>query len=279
MLCIDTEYDSFHFFREKLCLIQVRAEKRSYLFDPLNGVDLSFLGGPFSDPAILKILHAGDNDIRLLKRDYGFVFRNIFDTHRAAALLGCRYLSLAALIRQYLCVDLEKDKKVQRSEWDKRPLTEDQIRYAVLDTAYLKPLCEKLAADIGARSLEKEAAQAFEEITAATWHEKAFNAQGHRRIPAYDELEATQRKRLQGLFQWRFRKAREMNRAVFMILSERELVSLSRLETLTPAGIRDECGFSAERIARFGKEILDLLRRQDAPVQSRESAGNGWRQR
>ena len=263
ILCIDTEYDSFRYFHDKLCLIQIRAEKRSYLFDPLNGVDLSFLAEPFADPAILKILHAGDNDIRLLKRDYGFAFRNVFDTHRAAAILGCHYLSLSTLIHEYLDVDLEKKKKVQRSEWDKRPLTEDQLRYAVLDTAYLRPLYEKLAADIRARGLEKGAARAFEEITAATWHEKTFDAGGHKRMKTYSLLTAVQKKRLRGLFRWRFQKAREMNRAIFMVLSDQELVNLARVETLTPAGIKAECGFSAERAARFGKEILQILIQQD----------------
>jgi ribonuclease D len=266
ILCIDTEYDSFRYFHDKLCLIQIRAEERSYLFDPLNGVDLSFLAEPFADPAVLKILHAGDNDIRLLKRDYGFAFRNVFDTHRAAAILGCHFLSLSTLIHEYLGVELEKNKRIQRSEWDKRPLTEEQIRYAVLDTAYLKPLYEKLAADIRARGLDQEAARAFEEIAAATWHEKAFDARGHKRIKAYPLLTAAQKKRLRGLFHWRFQKARDLNRAIFMVLSEQDLVNLSRVETLTTAGIKDECGFSAERTARMGKEILDVLKQQDAPA-------------
>lgn len=263
ILCLDTEYDSFRYFHDKLCLIQIRAEKRSYLFDPFNGMDLSFLAEPFTDPAILKILHAGDNDIRLLKRDYGFAFRNVFDTHRAAAILGRHYLSLATLIHEYLEVDLEKSKKVQRSQWDKRPLSEEQLTYAVLDTAYLKPLYEKLSTQLRDLGLEKQAARAFEEITAVTWHEKAFDAAGHKRIKAYSLLTAVQKKRLRGLFRWRFQKAREMNRAIFMVLSEQELVNLARVETLTPAGLKAECGFSAERAGRFGKEILAILKQQD----------------
>jgi ribonuclease D len=263
ILCIDTEYDSFRYFHDKLCLIQIRAEMRSYLFDPLNGIDLSFLAEFLGETAILKILHAGDNDIRLLRRDYGFAFRNVFDTHRAAALLGCQYLSLATLIREFLGIDLEKKKKVQRSEWDRRPLSEEQLRYAVLDTAYLKPLYERLAAQIQVRGLEKQAVRAFEEITAATWHEKDFDAGGYKRIKAYPPFTAVQKKRLRGLFRWRFRKARELNRAIFMILSEQDLVHLTRMEKLTLSGLKDECGFSVEKAARFGKEILDILQQPD----------------
>jgi ribonuclease D len=259
ILCIDTEYDSFRYFHDKLCLIQIKAEEKSYLFDPLNGVDLSFLAEPFAAPAMLKVLHAGDNDIRLLKRDYGFAFSNVFDTHRAAAILGCHYLSLSTLIKQFLDIDLEKKKKIQRSQWDIRPLSEEQLRYAVLDTAYLKPLYEKLAAEIRTRGLEKEAAHAFAEITTATWQEKVFDVRGHTRIKAYPILTAAQKKRLQRLYRWRFQKARELNRAIFMILSEQDLVNLVRMETLTPAGLKYEGGFSAERAARFGEEILSVM--------------------
>lgn len=259
-LCLDTEYDSFRYFHDKLCLIQIRADRRSYLFDPLNGADLSFLAESFADPAVLKVLHAGDNDVRLLKRDYGFAFRNIFDTHRAAAILGRHYLSLARLIHDYLSIDLDKKKNIQRSEWDRRPLTEVQIRYAVLDTAYLKPLYEKLSAEIGVKGLEKETARAFEEVAASVWHEKTLDTAGHKRIKAYTLLSAVQKKRLRGLFRWRFQKARELDRAIFMILTDQQLVSLARTETLTPAGLHTECHLSADQAARFGKEILQTLK-------------------
>ena len=62
---VDTEYDSFRYFREKLCLIQIRAGETTYLFDPLDGLDLSSLQDCFADPRLLKVMHAGDNDVRI----------------------------------------------------------------------------------------------------------------------------------------------------------------------------------------------------------------------
>lgn len=261
VLCIDTEYDSFRYFRDKLCLIQIKAEKRTYLFDPLNDLDISFLAEPFANSAILKILHAGDNDIRLLKRDYGFAFKNIFDTHRAAAILGCHYLSLSTLIGQHLGIDLEKKKKIQRSQWDKRPLSEEQLQYAVLDTAYLKPLYEKLVAEIYTKGLGKEALRAFADIAAVTWQEKMLDIQGHKKIKPYAFLSADQKKSLKLLWSWRFQKARNLNRAIFMILSDQELVNLTKIENLTRTGLKTEGALSTERAARFGEEILNLLKR------------------
>ena len=78
VLSIDTEYDSFRYFNEKLCLIQIYANSTTYVFDPLGNLNLSFLGGFFENRHIVKIFHAADNDIRLLRRDYEFKFRNIF---------------------------------------------------------------------------------------------------------------------------------------------------------------------------------------------------------
>ena len=161
IICVDTEYDSFRYFREVLCLIQIDADKRTYLFDPLGSLSFSFLEKIFAHPAILKVMHAGDNDIRILKRDYAFEFKNIFDTHRAASILGCHYLSLSALISLYLGIELKKDKKMQRSKWETRPLTEDQIHYAVQDTAYLKDLYHRLEYEIHQEGFAKRAAKAF----------------------------------------------------------------------------------------------------------------------
>ncbi len=260
VLCIDTEYDSFRCFRDKLCLIQIRAAKRTYLFDPLNGTDLSFLAGPLSHPAVVKVLHAGDNDIRLLKRDYGFRFANVFDTHRAAALLGCRYLSLSTLIAEHLGVELVKSKKIQRSQWDHRPLTEQQLRYAVLDTAYLAPLYEKLSADIDSRGLERQALRAFADVAAGTWQEKTLDVRGHRKVDRYAFLDADQKQALKRLYRWRFQKARETNRAIFMILSDPDLFNLARVGNPTFSALKKEGGLSTEKAARYGEEIIGALR-------------------
>src|SRR4030065_1204368 len=143
VLSIDTEYDSFRYFKEKLCLIQIHAGSTTYVFDPLDNFDLSFLGEYLLSRKTVKILHAADNDIRLLKRDYSFDFANIFDTHRAALILGFKQLSLERMIAQFVEIELQKSKKMQRSRWDNRPLTDEQLTYAAQDVAYLPALYEK----------------------------------------------------------------------------------------------------------------------------------------
>lgn len=230
LLAVDTEYDSFRYFRDKLCLIQIRAGETTFLFDTLGECDLSFLCAFFADPRVLKVFHAGDNDIRILRRDYGMTFTNIFDTHRAAGLLGCHYLSLSTLITQYLGIEFVKSKKIQRSRWDVRPLTEEQITYAVQDTVWLPDLYTILAGEIANRGLQERAALSFQGAAAAQWRERTFDRRGHEKLKGYDELSAEERIRAKKLYTWRFAKAREIDRAMFMILSDADLINLARLE-------------------------------------------------
>ncbi|HYA13552.1 MAG TPA: ribonuclease D [Syntrophales bacterium] len=268
IICLDTEYDSFRYFREVLCLIQIEADKRTYLFDPLGSLNFSFLGKIFADPAILKVMHAGDNDIRILKRDYNFEFKNIFDTHRAASILGCHYLSLSALISQYLGIELKKDKKTQRSKWETRPLTEEQVHYAVQDTAYLKDLYRRLDYEIQQVGFKKKAVKAFEVIADVTWNEKSLNPRGHKNIKGYESFTATQKHYLMTLYRWRFQKAKETNRARFRILSDQILVDLAKaeassIETLEKAGI-----LSSEKINIYGREIIEAVNDGKQPQQA-----------
>jgi len=258
IIALDTEYDSFRYFRDKLCLLQVQTEEQTWLIDPLAGLDLSFLGGVLNDETLLKILHAGDNDIRLLKRDYAFAFRNIFDTHRAASLLGCRELALFKLLESYLGVTLEK--KMQRSRWDLRPLTEEQLDYAALDTVHLPALYRRLKGELSGKGLEKQAEQVFAGMTAVTWQPKVLDRLAHRRLPGYGSLTALQKERARELFRWRFEKAQEIDRAPFMILPDHHLIGLASLdlpslETMGCAGL-----LSPEKVHRFGPELLRVLR-------------------
>lgn len=260
IIALDTEYDSFHYFREKLCLLQAKTQQGTYLVDPISA-DLSPLARVFANSAILKILHAGDNDLRILTRDYNFEFCNIFDTQRAASILGSQHLSLASIITEYLGIDLKKSKKMQRSQWDNRPLTEEQMRYAVEDIEYLIPLYEELTKLLRERDLEKQAGKAFEdEIASARWSEKTLDTRGHTRIEGFQEMRPSQKRRLAALYRWRFHKARETNRAVFMVLSDQNIAELARerihsVEALSRSGILSE-----KKIEQFGAEILETIK-------------------
>lgn len=226
ILSIDTEYDSFRYFREKLCLIQIYARDTVYIFDPLDHLNLAFLGQYFNHQRILKILHAADNDIRLLKRDYGFHFRHIFDTHRAAMILGFQQLSLEKMIKEFVGVELKKNKKIQRSRWDNRPLTGEQLEYAAQDVLYLPALYEKQLSALEFKKLNGAAESAFARIAETDWQEKTFNRQGYKRVKGYDGLSQDEKELFKKLYIWRFHRAKAENRAIFMFLSDSNLLGL-----------------------------------------------------
>jgi ribonuclease D len=254
VLSIDTEYDSFRYFREKLCLIQVHAHNTVYVFDPLENLNLSFLGGYFDNRHIVKILHAADNDIRLLKRDYKFNFQNIFDTHRAAFLLGFQQLSLDKMIKEFVGVELKKNKKIQRSRWDNRPLTEEQLEYAAQDVIYLPALYEKQSAELDIKDLKDAARDDFAKIAEADWQEKRINRHGHTKIKGYYSLNEEQRELFKKLYVWRFHRAKEENRAIFMFLPDKNLLEFAQ-DTEHP-----EKYLSQRKLKLYGVEIERIIK-------------------
>ena len=255
VLSIDTEYDSFRYFKEKLCLIQIHANGTTFVFDPLGNLDLSFLGKYFRNRQIVKILHAADNDIRLLKRDYLFNFENIFDTHRAAHLLGFKQLSLERMITQFVGVELNKSKKMQRSRWDNRPLTEEQLQYAAQDVTYIPALYTKQLEELKSGNLVQEAKEAFAKIASCNWQEKRLDRQGHTRIKGYYSLNQEQKELLKKLYAWRFRRAKEENRAIFMFLPDKILLEL------TQDGDNFQKYLSPEKIKLYGSAKHQIIKK------------------
>src|SRR5438874_13301425 len=139
-VAVDTEADSLHCYREKLCLLQVSLPEGDFLVDPLAGNDLSPLANTLARKEI--VLHGADYDLRLLRRALNFQPAHLFDTVIAARLLGVRGFSYAALVEEYFSIQLAKGS--QKANWALRPLSPKMEEYARNDTHYLLPLAEKL---------------------------------------------------------------------------------------------------------------------------------------
>src|SRR5881392_2018655 len=146
-VAVDTEADSLHCYREKLCLLQISLPGRDSIVDPLADVDLAPLRATLERSEI--VLHGADYDLRMLRRGLDFVARRIFDTLIAARLLGIREFSLAALVKRYFGLELPKGS--QKANWAHRPLPARMVEYAINDVHYLLALAEKLEAELDAR--------------------------------------------------------------------------------------------------------------------------------
>src|SRR5689334_8150940 len=145
-IAVDTEANSLHAYRERVCLIQFSIPGADYLVDPLALDDLTYLAPIFADAHIEKIFHAAEYDVIGLHRDFDFVFANIFDTMVAARTLGYAAVGLGSLLAEKFNLDL--DKHNQKADWGQRPLSDELVDYARLDTRYLIPLRELLEAEL-----------------------------------------------------------------------------------------------------------------------------------
>src|SRR6185436_2334813 len=134
-LAVDVEADAMHAFRASLCFVQVATDQDLFLFDTLaEGVSAQALAPLFADPACTKFFHAAGGDLQYLA-EAGVRVRGLFDTHRAATLLGWPKVGLADLARERLQVELAKEH--QQSDFAVRPLPPEVRSYIADDVRYL----------------------------------------------------------------------------------------------------------------------------------------------
>ena len=288
-VAIDTEADSLHCYREKLCLLQVSVsassekinppaasvniERRSarstcdFIVDPLADVDLTPLRDALADKEI--VLHGADYDLRLLRRDLNLVPRQIFDTMIAARLIGIREFSLAALVLRYFGVELAKGS--QKANWARRPLPTRMAEYAINDTRYLLPMAERLEAELDRhqrlewfrqscrRALEQAAIDRVRDLDEA-W-----------RISGVGALRGRAAAVLRELWRWREKEAEGADRPAFHILQNREL--LNSAEGFTAGEVPDYRHFSDRRRRAFRQAAERALEmpEKDWPARPRRS--------
>ena len=144
-VALDTEAAAYP---EKVCLIQISTVASDRLVDPLADMDINPLLDALTAHEL--IFHAADYDLRLLLKHHQFTPSAIFDTMLAARLLGEKQFGLGALVEKFLGVKL--DKGPQKADWAQRPLTPRMEVYARNDTLHLKPIADKLQAELIAKN-------------------------------------------------------------------------------------------------------------------------------
>lgn len=254
LLAVDTESNSLHAYRERVCLIQLSTRTADYIVDTLALDDLAPLGALFADPAVEKVFHAAEYDIICLKRDYGFAFNNLFDTMMAARILGVQALSLGSMVEARLGVTL--DKGHQLDDWAQRPLSPSHLRYAQLDTHYLPALRDVMYADLEAAGLLAEARELFGELCATAVPDTSFDPDGYWRIAKPHHLAPRELAVLRELYLLREELARQRDRPPFKILSNQALVALAQAAPRSLAELQMVSGVGSRLVARDGERLL-----------------------
>ena len=253
-VALDSESDSLHHHREKVCLIQVAAEGgRTWLVDPLAVRDLSPLAPLVADPQVTKVFHGADYDVTTMKRDFGFVFAGIFDTMIAARFLGLPAVGLLAVAQSELGVALSKDS--QKDDWSRRPLTPTQERYARDDVRHLHTLRERLSAklaELGRLTWVQEECDAVAALPAA---QRRTEPDAWQKVKGIRQLPPRAREVVKQVFAWREAVAEETDIPAFRILNTEALFALAR----NPP--RDEAALQAVRAIwpRWRRQATALL--------------------
>ncbi|MFL5349978.1 MAG: ribonuclease D [Hyalangium sp.] len=134
-LAVDLEADAMHAFRARLCFLQLGTDTDVFLFDTLApGVEAGLLAPLMADPGRTKFFHAAQGDLQYLA-ETGVRVQGLFDTHRAATLLGWPKVGLADIARERLGVELPKEH--QQSDFALRPLPPEMREYIANDVRYL----------------------------------------------------------------------------------------------------------------------------------------------
>ena len=209
------------------------------------------------DGAFEVILHAAENDILTLQRDFDFRLRNIYDTQLAARILGRQGIGLAKVLYEEFGV--VSDKKMQRTNWGQRPLTQQQLTYAQIDTHYLPALRARQIRSLEEAGRWKEAQAAFrmlEEIRFSPPEPRAFWQM--KQIRSVEERDLGV---LQAVWEWRESFAQRVDRPPFKVLGENALVYLSQKRPGTLSSLKAVPGLSERQVRWFGRELLAAVRK------------------
>ena len=222
----DLESNGFFRYPERICLVQLATDDAVHVIDPLSIDDPAPLGKLLADPSVGKIFHSADYDIRSLDRDWGFHIRGLFDTSIAAAFVGSEKLGLAAILKEYLDVDVNKDKKLQRADWSRRPLTDEMLRYAAQDVAHLARLKGVLDGKL-ARLGRTEWVREETDRLARVRHTPPDEEWGFLSVKGSRDLDGRGLAVLRSLHSFRENEALMLDRPPFKVLSDSVIASLA----------------------------------------------------
>jgi ribonuclease D len=270
-LGIDTEFMGEGRYRTLLCLVQVAVQdgpegSRVEVLDPLIGDhDPSPLAEALADADVEVLVHAGRQDVALLRRAWRTEVRGLFDTQIAAGFAGLRaQMGYEALLGEVLGVRLRKSASFTR--WDARPLTPEQVEYAREDVLHLIQLGEALQERLerqGRLEWAREECRALESASDERDLGTVFD-----RLPRIASLDPAQRAVARELVEWREQVAREGDRPVPSVLADAALVEIAKRRPANLERLSHIRGINESTLRRRGRAIVEAVARgrERAPI-------------
>jgi ribonuclease D len=265
-IAIDTEFVSERRYQALLCLLQVAVPDpaaeggvRTEVLDPLEGdPDFSPLAGVLADPEVEVVMHAGRQDVAILRRTLETEVRNVFDTQVAAGFLGFgNQEGYEALVRKVLKVKLKGSEGFTR--WDRRPLTPQQLEYAADDARLLLALggeLERQLVERGRLEWAREEARSLEDVSDERDAQRSYE-----RLPRLGRLSEAARGVALELAEWREAEARSADRAPGSVLPDQALVEIARRTPRDKHGLEQIRGLPPQTLHRRSDALLAAIDR------------------
>jgi ribonuclease D len=270
-LALDTEFLREKTYFPKFCLLQIASEHSVACIDPLALESLHPLFELIYDPTITKVFHAGRQDMEIFYHLWGRLPAPVFDTQIAAPLLGfAEQMSYAGLVSELLDVNLNKAHA--RTDWMRRPLSPEQLRYAADDVIYLGAVYQKLLARLDRLDRLDWLEDDFAELTNPAVYENPAEL-AWRRVSGAHQLKGSHLAVLQALAAWREQTARAKDLPRGWLLKDEAIFDLARQQPTRPEELRAVRGIDDRFIKTHGSVLCDLIRgardRAPTPVELR----------
>ncbi|MCG8668553.1 MAG: ribonuclease D [Pseudomonadales bacterium] len=257
LLSVDTEFLRTNTFYPIVGLIQVATPDICLLIDPLAVPDLSPLKELLYNEQTRLVMHACSEDMEVLQRVFGDVPPNVFDTQIAASLVSRDHqLGLQKLILNYCNKEIPKDET--RSDWTKRPLTENQLTYAALDVVCLLHVYDALFEKLTSLGRLEWCEEECQRILAG-YRVESDHAQYYRTMGDAWKLKGTNLNVLQAISEWREYTAREKDRPRGFIFSDRELFSIADQLPTSTGQLARITNAKPVQIRRYGDDVLSKV--------------------
>ncbi len=255
-VALDTEFTRESTYYARLGLLQVATEKVTACVDPL-AVDLAPLLNLLYNPLTLKVIHAGRQDLEVLYDLRHQIPQPLFDTQIAAALLGYpTQIGYAALVEALIGVKLPK--LHTPANWEARPLSEEQLRYASDDVLYLKEVYRKLDGQIRERGREGWLAEECAALADPALY-RADPDTAYARLNPGRAVPPAAQPLLRSLAAWRERTAQTRDRPRSWIAADAVLIEIARQAPADRQSLERLPQISATFIQKHGGDILKLV--------------------
>lgn len=259
-VAVDTEFLGEDRFTPRLELVQLAAPDCSVVVDVPAVETLKPLTDLLSDPAIEKVFHAGRQDLELLVAYTETFPAPIFDTQIAAALLGYgAQVAYAHLVEHLIGTSLEKGHTY--TDWGQRPLSTDQLAYALDDVRYLLPIHHILEEELASRGRRSWAEEEFARLRSKCREREQPGFLHHQRVKGWQALKPPVLAILQELAVWREEVARLRNRPRGSVLRDEVLIEIARRKPASLEALRTIRGMPRHEVDRNGETLLAVIQR------------------